>query len=189
MKTGTPSVISVSGLAGTGTTTISKMLAYELGYEHVYAGAIIREMAAEHNMDIVAFNDLIIGEPEWDYRVDNLIIEKAREGKKILEGRLSGWMMDKGEINAFKVLLTVSPDEQTRRVAGRDAQNLGEAKEAISKREAGNEKRYKGLYPDVNYHELYPDFAGNSIFDVRIDTTEKTPDDICEEILKKYKHS
>ena len=188
MKIGTHSVISISGLAGTGTTTISKLLAEKLGYEHVYAGAIIRDMAREKKMDILEFNDYIKEHTELDVQVDNLIVEKAREGEKILEGRLSGAMLSKNNIPALKVLLTVSPEEQIRRVSDRDNQNLEEAKMSIEKREKGNEKRYKELYPDIDYNELYPDFdvqdEHKHVFDLRIDTTDKTPDEICELILE-----
>lgn len=188
MNLGMISVISISGLAGTGTTTISKMLAEKLGYDHVYAGAIIRKMAEEHDMDIVTFNDYIKNHPEMDREVDELIVEQAKKGSKILEGRLSGAMLAMNDVPALKVLLTVSPDEQARRVSGRDNQSLADAQKAIITREEGNEKRYKELYPNIDYKDLYPDFEGESVFDLRIDTTDKTPEEICDMIVAKAIH-
>jgi cytidylate kinase len=170
------SVISISGLAGTGTTTISGILSKKLGFEHVYAGRIIRDMAEEKGMDILEFNDYIILHPELDREVDDLIVAKAREGKKILEGRLSGWMLLENDIPSLKVLLTVKADEQARRVAERDMMSLEEAREVIDKREAGNKKRYDELYPGNRYLD-------ETIYDIVIDTTERTPDEIVSMIF------
>ena len=42
-----PVVITISGLPGSGKTTVARLVAKELGLEHVYAGDIFRRQAAE----------------------------------------------------------------------------------------------------------------------------------------------
>lgn len=48
-------VITVSGLAGSGTTTLCRNLARHYGFKHIYAGLIFRQMAREMGMSLQEF--------------------------------------------------------------------------------------------------------------------------------------
>ena len=84
-------LITVAGGPGTGTTTLSKLLAARLGATHVYAGQVFRNLAAEHGMDVVAFNHYAQDRPEVDEELDRRMIELARCGDVVLDARLMAW--------------------------------------------------------------------------------------------------
>ena len=46
-------IITIGGLAGTGTTTVARILSERLGIPCVSAGDVFRQMAAEKNMDLL----------------------------------------------------------------------------------------------------------------------------------------
>ena len=45
-------LITISGLPGSGKTTVARLVARELGLEHVYAGDIFRRQAEEHGLTL-----------------------------------------------------------------------------------------------------------------------------------------
>ncbi|RLF75681.1 cytidylate kinase, partial [Thermococci archaeon] len=63
-------VITVSGLAGSGTTTLCRNLAKYYGFKHVYAGLIFRQMAEEMGMSLPEFQEYAELHPEVDREVD-----------------------------------------------------------------------------------------------------------------------
>jgi predicted cytidylate kinase len=167
-------VISISGPAGSGTTTISKMIAAQFGLEHVYAGQMIRDMAADRGMSIYEFNEVVVQHPEIDHRVDDTIVEKAKQGDTLLEGRLSGWMMRHHQIPALKLYFIINPDIAAARVSERDGITIAEALERNADREERHWQRFKKLY-DVDKDDL-------SIYDAVIDTSEKGIEEVFEEV-------
>jgi len=49
-------IITIGGLAGSGTTTASKILSEKMRIPYISAGDIFRQMAREHEMDILEFS-------------------------------------------------------------------------------------------------------------------------------------
>ena len=45
-------LITISGLPGSGKTTVARLVAAELGLEHVYAGNIFRRQAEDASHDV-----------------------------------------------------------------------------------------------------------------------------------------
>jgi len=46
-------IISISGLPGSGKSTVAKILAEKLGFERIYMGAIFRKMADQKGVSIL----------------------------------------------------------------------------------------------------------------------------------------
>jgi len=178
-----PKVITISGEPGSGTTTIGQLLSKELNIKMVYIGEIFRELAGVYNMTLSEFGEYAEDNPDIDHELDTRQVEIAKQGDIILEGRLSGWMMKKNKIEAFKILLTADLDTRVQRIMGREGKDYEQVKAEILKREACEQERYTDFY-DADYHD-------QSYYDLIIDTSELTPDEIVEKIkdaINNYKN-
>ncbi len=65
-------IITIGGLAGSGTTTVSKILSDMMGIPYISAGDIFRQMASEHDMDILEFSS---------YAEENVVIDRQLDLK------------------------------------------------------------------------------------------------------------
>jgi len=170
-------IITVSGLAGTGTTSVSRKLKEKLGYEYIYAGKIFRDEAEKLGMEIGEFANHLMDNPDMDKAIDHKMVEFAKAHPNcILEGRLSAWMMEKYEIDALKILLIAPKKVSAARVAGRDNMSLKEAMKKVSDRDSIDRERYKKLY-EIDIHD-------DSIYDFEFDTSEFSVDEEVEIILQ-----
>ncbi|BAA30368.1 (d)CMP kinase [Pyrococcus horikoshii] len=160
-------VITVSGLAGSGTTTLSKKIAEHYGLKHVYAGLIFRQMAKEKGMSLEEFQKYAELHPEIDREVDRRQIEAAKEGNVVIEGRLAGWMVKNADL---KIWLDAPIRVRAERVAKREGISVEEAFMKIAEREMQNRKRYLNLY-GIDINDL-------SIYDLIINTSKWSPEGV-----------
>src|SRR6185436_13253867 len=114
-------LITISGVPGSGKTTVAKLLAERLGLPHVYAGDLYRQEAKRRGLDLEQFNALCEKDHSVDRTLDTAMTERAREGGVVLEGRLAGYFANKEGLDALKVWLTASDDVRARRVAQRES--------------------------------------------------------------------
>ncbi len=170
-------LITVSGRAGTGTTTLSRILSKELNLPHVYAGAIFRDMARERDMTLAEFSRYAEEHHEVDMELDERMVEVAEREHGVLEGRLAAWHATRGEANALKVLLTASERTRAERIQEReDVSNLAEVLKETQEREASEVKRYEELYGVDPYDE--------DLYDLVVDTENLTPEEVAERVLQ-----
>jgi cytidylate kinase len=110
--------ITVSGLPGSGTTSLSRNLAERHGFTMISAGEVFRQLAREHNMELAAFGRLAEEDPAFDKMIDARQKEIAAERDNIVvEGRLSGWMVESADL---KIWLYAPVSCRVRRIAFRD---------------------------------------------------------------------
>ncbi len=167
--------ITISGAPGTGTTTIAKLLKQHLALPHVYAGALFREKAEEYHMSLEEFGRFCESHPEIDKELDAYQVEILKKGQVILEGRLAGWLAYRNNVPAVKILLQASIDIRAQRLVKREQGTVRARKEEIQKREKSEQKRYKNFY-GIN-------LSDTSIYDLVIDTSHQTPEEILQCIL------
>jgi CMP/dCMP kinase len=167
--------ITISGLPGTGKTTVAKLLEQRLGLRYVYSGEIFRQLAQKHNMSLEEFGTYCESHREIDEELDRYQLGILRQGDVIVEGRLSGWLAYQNHIRAVKVLLQADIQIRVSRIVKREQGDIEKRKKEILKREKSEAKRYK------KYYNI--DIKDTSIYDVIIDTGEKTPEQIMESIL------
>jgi CMP/dCMP kinase len=168
--------ITISGLPGTGKTTVAKLLEQHLGLRYVYSGEIFRNLAQKHQMSLEEFGRYCESHREIDEELDRYQLDILRKGNVIVEGRLSGWLAYQNQIPALKVLLYADIDVRAGRIVKREQGNLKKRKREILKREKSEATRYK------NYYGI--DITDTSIYDVMIDTGDKPPEQIMEIILQ-----
>ncbi len=169
-------LLTISGLPGTGTTTISTLLQEKLGYSYVYSGNLFRTLAEEHHMSLSEFGAYCETHPEIDRELDDKQLSLLDSDNLILEGRMSGWLASTHHKDAFKILLTADLDTRVARIVKRESGDIEARRQEILQREQSEQKRYQAYYhADPNNPDYY---------DLVIDTSNKTPEDIVALILK-----
>jgi len=167
--------ITISGPPGSGTTTLAKILERKTGLKHVYTGDIFRRLAREYGMSLDEFGKYCEKHSEIDKQLDEEQKKILEKGNIILEGRLAGWIAYKNKIPAFKVFLDADLDTRVRRVIKREGGNFEQRKKEILERESSEERRYR------NYYGFDP--KDKSFYDIVIDTSDKTPEEIANMVL------
>jgi CMP/dCMP kinase len=144
--------ITVSGLPGTGTTSLSRYLAERYGYTMISAGEVFRQLAKEHTMELAAFGRLAEEDPAFDRMIDTRQKEIAQERDNIIvEGRLSGWMVEDADL---KIWLYAPIGCRIKRIAFRDQVTDEKAAEQLTlEREQCEAGRYQSYY-SINISDL-----------------------------------
>ena len=168
-------LVTVSGLPGSGTSTVARLVATRLGIRHVDGGTVFRSMAADRNLDVRAFSVVAEGDPQIDVELDTRLAAIARAGDVVLESRLSAWIVINEGVQATKVWINGDEDVRARRVAGREAIAVADALTANRTREASERLRYRTLY-GIDLDDL-------SVYDLVVDSTLSTPGELTESIV------
>jgi predicted cytidylate kinase len=173
----TPVLITISGLPGSGKTTVARLVADELGLEHVYAGNIFRQQAAAHGLSLEEYLRRAETDPSIDRELDRRMQERAARGDAVLEGRLAAFMAEQAGVPALRVFLDASEEVRAERITGREGGQATQRLRETQAREASDRKRYRDLY-GVDYHD-------KDRYDLVIDTDHRTPADLAGEIVAK----
>ena len=172
--------ISVTGDLGSGKSTVCKILSEKMNAEIVSIGSINRKMAMEMNMDAVEFNKFIVGKPEFDKIFDDY--QKAYEdkpGSYIVDSRLGFHFVP----STYSFYLKTDLEESAKRImsAGRTSETYSSIEEAMTKI---NERRQAER---IRYTQCYGvDILDMSNYDCVIDTTNATPEEVADEMIKQY---
>ena len=176
-------IISIAGELASGKGTVSKILMEKLQYGIYRNGEYFRKLAKEHNMDVTAFNEYVEKHPEIDQQIEKSAAEYAKTNTKfIIDARL-GWY---AVPESFKVYLTVDIDEAARRAFNDENRKETESFSTIEEHKQDLMKRFK--LENERYWNLYgvrKDDLNN--YDLVIDTTNKTPDEVADKIIVEYK--
>jgi cytidylate kinase len=170
-------LITISGLPGSGKTTVAKLVAAELGLEHVYAGNIFRRQAEAAGLTLQEYLRRAETDRSIDRKLDDRMRERARAGNAVLEGRLAAFMAEQAEADALKVYLDASEDVRAARIADREGGATAKRLHEIQARETSDWRRYRDIY-GVDYHD-------RSRYDVVVETDRRTPEDLAREIVSR----
>ncbi len=169
-------LITISGLPGSGKTTVARLVADQLGLEHVYAGNIFRRQAEDAGLTLQEYLRRAESDPGIDRRLDDKMRERAKSGHAVLEGRLAGFVADEAKADALKVFLNASEAVRAARITNREGGVTAERLREIQARETSDWRRYRDIY-GVDYHD-------HSLYDVVVETDRRTPEDLAQEIVK-----
>lgn len=168
-------LVTISGVPGSGKTTVAKLLAKKLDLPHVYAGDLYRREAKRRGLSLEEFNRLCEGDHSIDRKLDADMAERARHGGCILEGRLAGYLAAEDDLDALKVWLTASDEVRARRVAQRESGDWRELEKENRARHASDVRRYKEIY---GY-----DLGDTEVYDLILSSDHRTPEDLVDELV------
>jgi cytidylate kinase len=160
-------LVTLSGLPGSGTSTVARMVAAALGLDHLDGGTVFRSVAAERGLTLAAFASLAETDDTIDRSLDDRLTDRARQGEVLLESRLAGWLVTRAELEAVRVWIHCDEEERARRVADREHHDPLEALAHNREREHSERVRYRGYY-GIDLTDL-------SIYDLVLDSTSTAP--------------
>lgn len=176
-----PVLITISGMPGSGKTTVARLVAETLGLEHVYAGDLFRRQAEAAGLSLEEYARRAETDHSIDRRLDDAIRARARHGDAVLEGRLAAFMADEAGVPALRVFLDAPEPVRAERIAAREGGETGERLAQIQAREASDARRYREIY-GVDYHD-------RRRYDLVIATDGRRPDDVAAEIVARARRA
>ncbi|MCK5290354.1 MAG: cytidylate kinase family protein [Candidatus Aenigmarchaeota archaeon] len=177
--------IIVSGMAGSGKTTLARMLAKRYGLKYISGGDALKEFAAKKGYacsgagwweteEGIRFVEERIGNPAFDKEVDRCLEDKIGSGGFSITSVTLPWLGVKG----VKVWLSATQDTRAERIMGRDKSSFENALKAVKIRDVKNCELYKKMYGYV----FGKDF---DVFDLIVDTDGKTLAEV-EKVIVEY---
>jgi len=169
-------IITIGGLAGSGTTTAAEVLSEKLNIPFLSTGRIFRQMAAEQGMTIFEFSKFAEDNTDIDIEIDKRQADLANESENlIVEGRLSAFFVEAD----LKVWMMAPLDVRAKRICERESKSLELAKNEIKIREKSEILRYLDIHNiDINNFDIY---------DLIVNTDRFNPNSIADIILTTLK--
>lgn len=174
--------IAITGKLGSGKTTVSQLLSSRLGFEIYSTGSIQRKAAADMGISTLELNQRMMSDPSFDHVIDDTVAAVSRERDRIIFDSRMAWHF---AANAFRVFLTIETPEAARRVYLAERgdvekySTVEEAEAALEERCALERERFRTIYG--------VDYTDPANYDLVIDTTHKTSDEVADTIIAAYK--
>ena len=174
-------IITISGKAGSGKSTVAKELAKKLKLKHYSIGALMRQIAKEKNISLMELSKLAEKDSSIDLELDKKQIELRDKNNFVIDGRLTAHFIPYADLKVFldcndkvraeRILKDERKDEKSK--------NVKELIKKINQREQSERKRYKKLY-SVDYYD-------KKLYNLIIDTTNLSISQVLEKIMKAVK--
>ncbi|HPO11073.1 MAG TPA: cytidylate kinase family protein [bacterium] len=169
-------IITITGKAGCGKSTVADLLAKKLNYRILSSGDQMRKIAKQYNMNIVDFVGKYLPEhKEIDYKLDNLFLDICKKEEDIIiPTRVMTYILEKNNIEHFKVFLYATKDVRIKRIYEREGGKISDIKKKLEERDYLDSIRYKDLYRidinDLSMYNLilYTHFTKNNFGKIRI---------------------
>ena len=171
-------IITISGKAGSGKSTVAKLLSEKLKLKHYSIGDLMRAMAADKGINLLELNKIAESDNSIDFELDNKLKEMGKaKNNFVVDGRLTAFFIPQADVKVF-----LETDDEVR--AGRilrdkrqqeKSASLKETIENIRKREESEKKRYKKYYGI--------DYMDSKLYNFVIDTTKLNPNEVVRKII------
>lgn len=170
--------ITISGMPGSGKSTVAKMLAERLGHDHFSTGDLMRRMAEERGVTLEELQE----KAEEDSSIDRELDENNRRlGERddfVLDSRLGFHFIPE----AVKIYLSVDKEVGAERILGderpreRESKDVQDVAARIQERIDSENERYNRYY-GVYIHDP-------ALYDIAIDTTDMAPEEVVDAIVE-----
>ncbi len=176
-------IITMAGDIASGKGTVTSLLKQELGYEIYRNGEYVRKLAKEMNMSIIEFQEHLNAHEEIDREIEKSAAIYAKEHDNlIIDARLGFYAVP----HSFKVYLKVDLDEAAKRAYNDSLRKDTEQYESIDMAKKDIQYRYE--QENMRYLKTYNVRRDDmSNYDLVIDTTNKSPEEVTNIILSQYK--
>jgi len=146
-------VICISGLAGTGKSTLAKKIAEKYDLRYYSGGDALKALAAKEGYNSsgrgwwespegLSFLEKREKNLEFDKAVDDKLLEYAQQGHVLLDSWTMPWLIKTG----YKIWLIASVEKRAERIAKRDRIPIREALQVLKEKEARTIAIYRKLY-------------------------------------------
>ena len=146
-------VVCVCGMTGCGKSTVAKRLAEKYGLTYFSGGNALKALALEagykpaeigwwETAEGINFLQQRMENPKFDRKVDEKLLELAKQGNVVLDSWTMPWLLKEG----FKVWLEASSRVRVKRVAERDGIDVEKALNVLKEKDKRTEMIYKDLY-------------------------------------------
>ena len=174
----THSIITITGHLGSGKSTVAKMLAEQLHWQYYSTGMALRLIAQKRGVSAVELNHMAVTDPSIDAEVDS-VFQNPPWGKNpcVVDSRLAFHFIP----DSLKVCLQVDTKVAAERIWAEKGR-LSEHYTSLEEARTYLEKRYE--WEKIRYMKTYHvDVTNLGLFDLVINTTDLTPDQVCEKVL------
>lgn len=164
--------VAISGKSGCGNTTVSRLVAAQLGLRMV--NYTFKDLAREQGKTFEEICILAETDPTYDHAVDRMQVKLAEEGGCVLGSRLAIWLL---RDTALTVYLEASLEVRAARISQREGKPLAKALRETEARDHRDHDRYARLYGyDVDRYE----FAA-----LIVDAETRHQDEVAREIVER----
>jgi cytidylate kinase len=179
-------IITIGGDAGSGKSTVGRLVADKIGFKFYSVGGIMRQLAVAAGMKVEEFEHQAETHPQTDRQLD---VAQQRIGRLqdnvVMEGRLS-W---KFVPHSFKVFLKVSDDVAAKRIfADHQAGKRGSENAFKTVKDALADVRSRRMSDLARYKKLYNvDPFDPKHYDLIVDTSNKSLTNVVDTILAEFR--
>jgi CMP/dCMP kinase len=170
-------VIVISAKPGSGSSTVGRTLAERLKIDFFSAGDYFKSHGSGKSTEkaLGFWKTEKANTKEFHEELENIYIEKAKKGNIVIDAKLGIHFLK--DIADLTVWLNASFEKRAERYAKKDDIPLEEATVKLKEKETVEEEKYMKIYGfNLNYQEKEAKLI--------IDTTDKLPEEIVEEIMK-----
>src|SRR4030066_1628857 len=177
-------VICISGMAGTGKSTLAKKLAKKYALKYYSGGDALKALASEQGFNTsksgwwespegLKFLERREKEARFDKAVDEKLLEYAGHGNVLLDSWTMPWLLKTG----FKIWLLASMEKRAARVAQRDRIPAKQALKVLKEKEDRTKAIYKKLYGFALGEDFKP-------FDLVLDTDKLSAEEVFQVLCR-----
>ncbi len=175
-------ILTINGTPSSGKGTVAKLLAQTYQLEHVSIGDIKRAQAQKRNLTIQEFNDWANANPKEGH----MLFDKAQkelgetQDQLIVDGRVSFYFIP----NSIKIHITCALAVAAQRRFNQLQHSQRSEGTFTSQQEvqAALEHRQESDR-QLFIREYGVDIFDTSQYDIRVDSSQKTPQQVCDEIV------
>ncbi|MBT3720695.1 AAA family ATPase [archaeon] len=172
-------IITIAGTAGSGKSSVAKLLAKKLNLKHYSVGDFRREQASKIGLTLYEYNKL----GEKKAFTDNIADEwqetlGKNEKEFIIDGRLSFHFIP----HSYKIFLDADEKVRAQRIFGdtrktEQFKSFEEALDKVQKRQESDKTRY------IKYYKINP--FDYKFYDLVVNTTNMSVEEVINFILEK----
>lgn len=172
-------IISISGKPGSGKSTVAKTLAKKLNLKHFSGGDFMRQMAKERSISLLELSKIAEKDRSVDEEIDKQTIELGKKENDFVIDSRTAWHFIPRSI---KIFLDVGLAEGAKRIFNdlrpeeKENTTIEHIRANIVRREASEQQRYKKYYNIDSFNKKN--------YDLVIDTTNLTPDQVVNKITE-----
>jgi len=171
-------IITISGKAGSGKSTVARALSKRLKLKHYSVGDLMRQMAKERGISLLEIGRKAEKDEKIDKELDKRQIGLGKKEKNfVIDGRLTAFFIKKADL---KVFLDCDDKVRAQRILkdkreGEKGKSLTQVIKNIKKREESERKRYEKYY-NVDYYD-------KELYDMVIDTTFTSVEEVVDDVV------